>query len=225
MLTILFFDTETNGLPKDRKATTQDTEKWPYILQISWTLLLIENNCKRNILESQTHYLRLPDNVQFDTEASKIHKIQESIVRAAPDSKTILDLFKKVSQSANVIVAHNLAFDKPALYASFYRINKDENFNWWPSYEFCTMEQTKGILKLPSKFAKPNDPWKYPRLSELHKYLFEVEPVEILHSAETDVAVLIKCFLELVERRVVPLDKWEEALRVREKYRDSKKDE
>ncbi len=40
----LFFDTETTGLPKDRKVPYYNSENWPYIVQIS--IIVLDINMK-----------------------------------------------------------------------------------------------------------------------------------------------------------------------------------
>ena len=221
MLTILFFDTETNGLPKDRNGLTTNTENWPYILQISWSIISCSSE-RFDVLEQQTHYIEFPEGVPFDTEAAKIHKIEEAVVRSAVPSREVLEKFRKAAQASDVIVAHNLAFDKSVLWASYYRLNSQETFSWWPTHDYCTMIATKNLIKLPSKYAKPNDLYKLPRLVELYRWLFNKEPEGNLHSADADVAVLITCFRELLARRVVPFDLWKEAFLVRMRLRSDK---
>ena len=215
MLTALFFDTETNGLPGDRNALTTDTAKWPHIVQISWTLTKYLDGVWIPIV-SATHYIRLPSEIPWNTGSAAIHKISEETARSGTDARDVLKEFQEAAAQADVIIAHNLAFDKPVLRAALYRLNPAETFSWWPTLEYCTMEHTKALCKLPTKFAKPSDPWKYPRLVELYKYLFNKEAgTDGLHTASGDVALLITCFEELLARRVVPFDTWLANLRVR----------
>lgn len=215
MLTALFFDTETNGLPSDRNALTSDTVKWPHIVQLSWSLSKYEDNTW-TLLSTATHYVCLPSEVPWNTGSAAIHKIPEATARSGAAAREVLKEFQEAAAKADVIVAHNLAFDKPVLRAALYRLNSTESFSWWPTLEYCTMEHTKALCKLPTKFAKPSDPWKYPRLVELYKYLFNKEANrDALHTASGDVAVLITCFEELLARRVVPFDTWLTNLRVR----------
>ena len=215
MLTALFFDTETNGLPVDRNALTSDTTKWPHILQLSWSLTKYEDNAF-TLISTATNYLYLPSEIPWNTGSAAIHKIPEATVRSGSDARDVLKGFQEAAAKADVIIAHNLAFDKPVIRAAVYRLNSSENFSWWPTLEYCTMEHTKALCKLPTKFAKPSDPWKYPRLVELYKYLFNKEADKAaLHTASGDVAILIACFEELLARRVVPFDTWLTNLRVR----------
>ena len=41
---ILIFDTETSGLPEERNASLLSTNKWPYILQLSYILYDTDSN-------------------------------------------------------------------------------------------------------------------------------------------------------------------------------------
>jgi hypothetical protein len=41
---LLFFDTETTGLPKYWKAPVTDTENWPRMVQLAWLLYDSEGN-------------------------------------------------------------------------------------------------------------------------------------------------------------------------------------
>ncbi len=41
---ILIFDTETSGLPEERNCSVLSTQKWPYILQLSYILYDTETN-------------------------------------------------------------------------------------------------------------------------------------------------------------------------------------
>lgn len=41
---LLIFDTETTGLPKSRKASTEGPNNWPHIVSISWVILDSDTN-------------------------------------------------------------------------------------------------------------------------------------------------------------------------------------
>lgn len=77
------------------------------------------------------------------------------------------------------------------------------------------MEGTKALCKLPSKFARPSDPYKWPTLGELYKFLFGNTTELVLHSADADVECLVTCFRDLVRRDTVPLETWRRVLRAR----------
>jgi len=216
---ILYFDTETNGLPKDRKALTRDTHAWPHVVQIAWQVYEYTESTSDPVLISRVDYILQPDTslTEWNAESAAIHGISRAMAeeRGRP-GVSVLAEFMGAAKDAHVLVAHNMAFDKPVLRAAYYRINPDEKFLWWPALEYCTMENTKSICKLPSKYSKPHDPYKYPRLSELHTHLFGDDgTVFAYHNASADVDCLVKCTHELIRRRLVPFDVWERAFRVR----------
>lgn len=213
---ILFFDTETNGLPTDRWALTSDVSKWPHIVQIAWQLWSFELDGSGTCVEKQCFMIKPPSDLVWNAESAGIHKItkERALVEGTPGSE-VMEIFKRVASRADVLVAHNLAFDKPVLRASYYRESPTANFSWWPATEYCSMENTKALCKLPSKWAKPHDPYKNPRLSELYTYLYGSGANVEFHSADGDVECLVLCFRELVRRRVVPLDLWFRNVRLR----------
>jgi len=38
---VLVFDTETSGLPTEKNPSIYETQKWPYIIQLSFAIALI----------------------------------------------------------------------------------------------------------------------------------------------------------------------------------------
>lgn len=213
---ILYFDTETNGLPKDRNALTRDVEKWPRIIQIAWQLWEYSESGERKRISSESYIITPSHDTIWNAESEAIHKISRSRAEAeGVPQPSVLDVFKYVASMAHVLVAHNLAFDKSVLRAEYYRINSAEEFTWWPPAEYCSMEYTKMLCKLPTKYPKPHDPYKNPRLAELYKFLYDKEADVDFHNAAGDVECLVQAFHALVERRWVPIETWLRNFRVR----------
>jgi DNA polymerase III epsilon subunit-like protein len=204
---ILFFDTETNGLPKRRVAPLSDFDNYPRIVQVAWELYSVQSNVFTRI-EQHSFILKLPKDTVWNEESSKIHSITaERSEREGILGDEVYERLKKTIAKATIIVAHNLAFDKPMLQCEYVRLNLQEDFHWWPKIEYCTMTKTTSLLKLPStsKFIKKNDPYKYPKLQELYAYLFPEPHTLQFHSADVDVASLVRCFQELVSRNFITL--------------------
>jgi len=213
---ILFFDTETNGLPpRDRTCLSNDAEKWPRVVQIGWHIVDYSSNDPVPCV-AQVAILRPDESLEWNEGSANIHKIskQMALDQGVPGNE-ILAEFARDAATADVIIAHNLAFDKPVLKAEFYRMNSAETFTWWPGQEYCTMEGTKALCKLPSKFGRASDPYKWPQLGELYTFLFSNTTPLVLHSADADVKCLIDCFQALVLRDAVPLEMWRRVLRAR----------
>ena len=105
---LLGVDTETTGLPEGRNPSILETEKWPYIVQISW-ILYDTDVCQ--VLNMQDHIVDC--GVPISEESVRIHGISKSrSERKGIPLVTALDLFDADLQQADVAVAHNISFDK-----------------------------------------------------------------------------------------------------------------
>jgi DNA polymerase-3 subunit epsilon len=209
-LRILFVDTETNGLPKNRYAPPAEHDAWPAILQLSWILCTLEEDCTMSLVDVQDHKLALPPEIPWDAGAGAIHRISEAAARAAPDAGAALVRFAHAIATCNVVVAHNLSFDKAVIRAAGHRVaGKHAALSplrfLWPTdiQEFCTMTNTRDVVRIPSPSPEARHPFKVPRLSELYTFLYgrayDVSGAEF-HNALCDVDCLAQCFWGLVER-------------------------
>lgn len=201
---VLLLDTETNGLPKNRQAPVSMTEAWPAILQLSWVTYTITGRTMHQ--DSQRDIgVALDPSIPWDTGAARIHGITETEARTGTPAVRALAELAAALRTVDVIVAHNLAFDKPVIRAAGYRV--PELRQLWPAgkAEFCTMRETRDLLQLPS----PNDPlgrFKPPRLNELYAWLYgHVYDISgaTLHSARSDTHCLAQCLAGLLRRGLV----------------------
>ena len=200
---ILFLDTETNGLPKNRYAPFTMTAAWPTLVQVAWEVWEFSDT-QSYVKLQQASFLIQPEG-EWSEEAAAIHGITQAQAEAGVSSRHALRILAEDAAECQMVVAHNLAFDKPVLLAATLRANL--NPRWWPLHELCTMKATKEICKIPStsKWAA-EDPYKWPRLSELWTTLWPTRPVPTnLHNAAEDVAVLVTCFQELLRRNLLVL--------------------
>ena len=70
MKRILFFDTETSGLPRNYKAPATDTNNWPRLLQFGY---ILSDDCQ-NVLDEGS-FLICPNGFDVPLSASRIHHI------------------------------------------------------------------------------------------------------------------------------------------------------
>lgn len=203
---ILFIDTETNGLPKNRYAPYTMIEAWPAIVQLAWQVWDFTELPAVQLYQSS--FLIQPAKGQvWSVEAEGVHRISEAM--ATSDGVMLAAAMQSLINDANecdLIVAHNIGFDKPTLLAATLRSSL--NPNWWPKHELCTMLATKNVCKIPStsKYASTADPYKWPKLAEVWQTLFPTSPLpENMHNAAQDVTVLVLCFQELVSRNLLVL--------------------
>jgi len=188
MVRVLFFDTETTGLPKKRGVSAlDDSSVWPDLVSISWQLY-----DDRELVRKESHIIK-PEGFKIPDESVRFHGITTELaeVHGKPLNDVLIQFAEDVILSDR-IVAHNLEFDKNVIFHSFkWRLSKD--VNWWPvNSEFCSLQKAMNEMKMPSKFGKPSDPYKMPGLDELWKDTFGTDAPANAHSSERDVDVLQK---------------------------------
>ena len=196
---ILFFDTETNGLPRTRINPT--AADFPSIVQLAWQLW--ESTPTGNhLLSRHSHIVRPPMNIVWNLESQRFHTISHQ--RAMDEgmyASDVLRLFREDMGTADMVVAHNLTFDLDVLNAEAERRGIAPLL--WPARSLCTMKESKEFCKLPSTSSYHTDPYKYPKLSELYTLLFGSTDDITFHNADNDVDATQKCFYELTRRRVL----------------------
>jgi DNA polymerase-3 subunit epsilon len=186
----LFFDTETTGLPKQRnRSATEDPNNWPEPVSISW---IVTQDSK--ILRAKSYIVK-PGGWTIPEESVQIHGIpQDLAVAQGLDLNTILGEFIRDLRSVDVVVAHNLDFDKNVMTAASIRLKHDHAL-LWPQLEFCTMESSRVLCKIPLLSQNALFKFKSPKLSELYKHLFGQDPQKLLlHSSLGDVMILYTIF-------------------------------
>jgi DNA polymerase III epsilon subunit-like protein len=202
---VVYFDTETNGLPKSRGGSDTDIKNHPEPVEIAWQIWEDGKLVKRRVA------LIKPDpSIVWDAGSAMIHKIykQFALDNGTPGADVFTE-FKTDCRSCDVIIAHNLAFDLPVVKCACLRLwTTDLDFSWLPAKQICTMKLTTGVCKLPfvnSKFPRREGDYKQPRLAELHTYLFGNEGTYDAHRASSDVDCLVACSHELVRRNILVL--------------------
>lgn len=189
---ILFFDTETNGLPK---SAANDLEKWPRIVQLAWSLY--DNDGNR---ESMNSYIVYPIDFEIPPDAVSIHGITTNRAKKEGVSlHKVLPKFNADVEKAATIIAHNLDFDLPLVRTEFMRCKIETNLA--KKQKFCTMKtpQIISYCKLPSKSGRG---YKWPTLTELYLQLFETEFTNS-HNASADVEACAKCYFELRKKGII----------------------
>ena len=106
---VLVFDVETTGLPKKRNASIFELDNWPYIVQFSWMIYDISDN---KITSVQDFVIKLPDTVTIPEDSIKIHGITNEMSKNGYDIKNILYIFMNYVKRVDIVVAHNIEFDK-----------------------------------------------------------------------------------------------------------------
>jgi DNA polymerase-3 subunit epsilon len=189
---VLVFDTETTGLPTSRRASYTEVDKWPHIVQLSFALYDTDTGS----LLARDYIISLPDGVRITPGSQKVHGISEARCRRhGVPLLPALEEFVRLRKQADIIVAHNLSFDKRVLLSSAVRAAfRPRLFGGAP--EYCTMESTKDIPIVVA--VNSRGPYnKYPTLVELHRHLFEGESPRGMHDSLADVLICLRCYVML----------------------------
>jgi len=197
---LLFLDTETNGLPKNRYAPFTSPEMWPHVLQISWQIVDSETWLKESDYDS---YIKLRG--AWNKDAERVHQIPEGIVtELGKEPEIVFRELAAVFKKCSVVISHNMMFDKTVIMSEIQRLKEAgiaiDPRQVWPSTvkEVCTMSMTKEFCGI--RFANSTD-YKYPKLNELYLKLFG-SPYDIsgasLHNSKNDVSCLVMCVMKMV---------------------------
>jgi DNA polymerase III epsilon subunit-like protein len=176
---VLYFDTETTGLPKTRESATKGPDNWPHLVSIAWIL-------DDGIKKTQNYYVVKPKWV-IPADSTAIHGItQEYADTNGMELSEVMDKF--ISENADVLVAHNSNFDFNVLMnAIIWDLRRP-----CPIFPrvFCTMEASRSICRIPVSYSKTK--YKPPKLSELYQHVFNRSPPGVLHNSLYDVLILVE---------------------------------
>lgn len=195
---VMVFDTETTGLPKYMKHTPNQNnlDNWPHIVQLSYIIYDTDTDRVLNITD---HIIRVPEGVQITEENAAIHGITQEISQQGIPLNMVLDEFMVDFDKVDLIVAHNIEFDKKMLMVELYRANYIlcvDKIDTSTKY-VCTMQEGIDLcnIKAFTKIEK-KEYIKWPTLAELCHHLFHYEPKN-LHNSLNDVAICLRCFLKM----------------------------
>ncbi len=188
---LLFFDTETTGVPRNYKAPLSDLANWPRLVQLAW-LLTDETG---NEIES-AEYIIKPKGFVIPREVSRIHGItHEYALQYGVPLGPVLDAVEKIIRPTTILVAHNISFDEKILGAELIRAGRATQLE--TKERRCTMRLGTDFCRLPGPYG-----YKWPTLQELHKKLFDVS-FDGAHRALADVRACARCYFELQKEKTV----------------------
>ena len=199
MVLYLFFDTETTGLPKDRRLpATSKADNWPDIVSISWVVYEDTRFVRSN------SYIIKPNGWTIPAESTGIHGIDNAFAeKNGHNLDTILLIFLADAVKSDVVVAHNLSFDKNVVDGAWkWRLHRTVPFEW-PKLKICTAELGKDLCKF--KFARGGEGYRYPKLSELYIFLCKRNPHNPLHNSLNDTLLLVSLFFAIPSLNPGPL--------------------
>jgi DNA polymerase III subunit alpha len=196
------FDTETSGLPN--RGAGPHLKDPCRIVQIAWQLVDLDASETSVVAEASSVVLPTGE-WEMSPDAEKTHHLTFSHVcqQGAPLSIVLRDLgFWAHLATADMIVAHNMHFDRSALLSEFQRSPEEFPETQIKAFlqkrAFCTMKSTTKLLRLPfPKGRVSSTDFKWPKLLELHMFLFGVG-FDGAHDAREDVRATVRCLRALM---------------------------
>ena len=194
---VLFFDSETTGIPERSWNWDTDFEQYPHVVQIAWL-----HGCK-----VETHIIR-PDGWEIPQETVDVHGITtEYALEHGEPFASVVDMFIQDCHDAGLICGHNVHFDTSIIKANilrelgreYYDANDVEN----ALYKGKRIDTMRPTMKwVDARMA--NGRLKFPNLSELYSRCFPGESFPA-HDALEDVKAVAKCLPVIVELGLVEL--------------------
>lgn len=196
MTRVLIFDTETTGLP-EKYASIRDYEKWPYITQISYIIYDLSNNSIHTISDN---YIKIDKSICISEESEKITGISREILNdKGIHIKQALHDFNNALKASDIIVGHNVSFDKQIVMVECFRNRINNNFvkfhgkNIIRKPEYCTCKKSSHLFNN-----------RYQKLENLYNNLFNEKPTG-LHNSLIDTIVTFRCYYKLAHNKDIYL--------------------
>lgn len=188
---LLFFDTETSGLPRRWQAPITDLSNWPRLVQLAWILTDLDGNP----IQSECRIVR-PEGFRIDPGATRTHGITTArALREGEPLPEVLQSLEQALEQVKTVVAHNVSFDLAVVGAEFLRQQKVDPLSLRKA--ICTMREGTRHCRIPGRYG-----YKWPTLAELHEHLFQQSFADA-HDALADCDACRRCFVKLKELKVL----------------------
>lgn len=208
-MSILFFDTETTGIPINHDAPIANIDNWPRIVQLAW--IICDNNRK---IISQKNYIVKPMDFTIPDSTVEIHGINmEYAEKVGKPIHHIIKEFSKAIDSVDIIVGHNINFDINVTGCEMYRLGISGFLEEKPN--ICTMKSSLEYCSFDTDYGS-----RYPKLQELHTKLFSF-PFENAHDAFSDIKATFDCFWKLIDLGVIDKEQYPDSLMSEKEKQDA----
>jgi len=199
---VLVFDVETSGLlPKDKEAKLED---YPHILQLSF-VVFDTNGWK--VTKTGNTYINVSQKIEISKKITELTGITREMCDKGIQIQRALREFGKEYMECDIIVAHNINFDRQMIKTEIernkeflepnIRILFDREFEKQNNkFNYCTMYGSKNVCKIEITNSKGEKYYKSPKLVELYEHLFEMVPGN-LHNSLVDTFICLRCFVKM----------------------------
>jgi len=192
---LLFFDTETNGLPKNYNAPLKDVDNYPRMVQLAY---VITNEYGEKIAERMQ--VVKPDGWDIPEKLQELHRVTMRRASEGMREAYVLKQFQIVGSMCDKLIAHNYDFDISIVGSNSIRAGIKHEIAKVP--HLCTMKHQMIGQYVGIPGNKYYGGFKWPTLNELHIKLFG-EGFKDAHDALVDVNTTVKCYFELKRLKII----------------------
>jgi DNA polymerase III subunit epsilon len=189
---VFVFDTETTWFISKKET---DLNKQPRIVQFAGILWDINNGI---FVEEKRVNILINPKMPIPFGASQVHHIYDIDIKDAPGIEEVLEEIMEYINIPDIIVWHNIEYDQDMVKLELKRL--EEEYKYKPKQVICTMKTTVNYCALQWNGNR----FKYPKLWELHKKLFD-EYFVWAHDAMVDVEATLRSFVKLVNEWVIKI--------------------
>jgi len=194
---VLFFDTETTGIPDRSAKWDTDFVDYPHVVQMAWI-----HGCK-----VENHIIR-PDGWEIPDDTVAVHGITtEYAFEHGEPFAAVVDMFIQDCHNAGLICGHNIHFDTGIVKANILReLGReyyDANDVETALYKGKRIDTMRPTMKwVDARMA--NGRLKFPNLGELYSRCFPGETFPA-HNAIEDVKAVARCLPVLIDLGLLEL--------------------
>ena len=194
---VLFFDTETTGIPDRSAKWDVDFNEYPRIVQIAW--MIGEH--------AESHIIR-PDGWEIPDDTVEIHGITtEYAMEHGEPFVSVIARFLDFATNAGLICGHNIHFDTGIVKANILRELGREFYNANDVEQALYKGKRIDTMRSTMKWVDARNSWgklKFPNLGELYARCFPGETFPA-HDALADTKAVARCLPVILELGLVEL--------------------
>ena len=194
---VLFFDTETTGIPDRSAKWDVDFNEYPRIVQIAW--MIGEH--------AESHIIR-PDGWEIPDDTVEIHGITtEYAMEHGEPFVFVMDRFIAFASKAGLLCGHNIHFDTGIVKANILRELGHEYYNANDVEQALYKGKRIDTMRSTMKWVDARNSWgklKFPNLGELYARCFPGETFPA-HDALADTKAVARCLPIILELGLVEL--------------------
>lgn len=199
----LVFDTETTGFVKFKEPSVSPSQ--PNLVQLGALLVDLSTGREYGSLD----VIIYPSSWKIPQEAALVHGVSQGIAeKVGVNLDTAVNLFLEWTEIADVVVCHNVAFDKVVMERAVAMVNLANGEEVIDPFAgkpmFCTMKAATPIVKKKGRRPLHDADYKWPKLVECMEFFFG-EGLDGAHNAIVDCRATVRVLIEMENKGLIEI--------------------